>query len=100
MKMEENVKEMRRIRIALIAIAIILVFVSGGQEIVTENNTDHLPTYLHQTIPLQDGHFGVLTNDATWDDGGQINIYHYDHETNEVTLKKELSIDDFMYEQE
>lgn len=100
MKMEENAKEMRRIRIALIAIAIILIFVGGGQEIVTENNTDNVPTYFHQTIPLQDGHFGILTNDATWDDGGQLHIYYYDHEANEVTLKKELSIDDLQYDDE
>lgn len=96
--MDEHYQELRRIRITLIVFVVIFALSSGGREIILENNNDNVPAYQNEMVPLGDGHFGILMNDATWADNGRLNIFHYDASTNEVTLKKEMNVDELLYE--
>lgn len=96
--MDEYTKELRRIRITLIVIAIILVFFVSNREIVLEDNDDDstAPSYFHNMVPLENGYFGILSNDASWDENGELNIYYYDSDKNELMLKKQVLIEELI----
>lgn len=84
----ESETELRRIRIALVFIAVFLFFGScGNQETVVD--TDHSDYEIPHTssFPLDHNHFGVVED-------GTVKIYKYDESKNEVTLKKEWLSDE------
>ena len=54
--------------------------------------------FQHEMVSLEDGYFGILTNDVSWEDTGRLRIYYYDSDANEVTLKKVISLEDLLYE--
>lgn len=96
--MDANEKELRKIRIALIVFIVIFALSSGSREINLENNNADVTMFQHEMVSLEDGHFGILTNDVSWEDTGRLRIYYYDSDANEVTLKKGISLEDLLYE--
>lgn len=96
--MDANEKELRKIRIALIVFIVIFALSSGSREINLENNNADVTMFQHEMVSLEDGYFGILTNDVSWEDTGRLRIYYYDSDANEVTLKKGISLEDLLYE--
>ncbi|VEF48969.1 Uncharacterised protein [Bacillus freudenreichii] len=87
--MEDQAREVRRIRIALIFLVIVTLF-SGGSSTVTVDypNSDTLMEITQQNvIPLGDGRFGVL-------EYNYLEIYEYDSDHTKVRKIKEVSLDE------
>ncbi|AEP90892.1 YmzC family protein [Bacillus subtilis] len=88
--MFESEAELRRIRIALVWIAVFLLFgACGNQETIIETdsgNSDY-ETPQPTSFPLEHNHFGVMED-------GYIKIYEYNESRNEVKLKKEYADDE------
>lgn len=93
MMINENVAELRRIRITLIVLTIIILF-SGNDTVTVDhlNNESYQTEYYNNTIQLKDGHFGVVSGQSDWE-GADLKIYYYDPVTNQVTIKKEVPFD-------
>ena len=94
--LNETDKELRRIRIALVFIAIIIL-ISGGARTVTidqdSNGGDFNPEYRANMVPLGDGYFGVLTSDT--DNIEQtMRVYFFDKETKKFTFIRENDLED------
>jgi hypothetical protein len=90
--------ELRRIRITLIAIAIILVFIPGRSSSVTvDHNYDDISssgnTYHKNLVPLGNGYFGLYTGDKELKDDNQMKVYFYDEKENKMLLKREVNLD-------
>ncbi|MED3386577.1 YmzC family protein [Bacillus subtilis] len=88
--MFESEAELRRIRIALVWIAVFLLFgACGNQETIIETDSGNSDYEMPQptSFPLEHNHFGVMED-------GYIKIYEYNESSNEVKLKKEYDTDD------
>ncbi|MCM3733380.1 hypothetical protein M3196_17145 [Fictibacillus nanhaiensis] len=90
--------ELRRIRITLIAIAIILVIIPGRSSTVTvDHNYDDMSvsgnTYHKNLVPLGNGYFGLYTGDRELKDDNQMKVYFYDEKENKMVLKREVNLD-------
>ncbi|MDO3659508.1 YmzC family protein [Bacillus sp. C28GYM-DRY-1] len=87
--MFESEAELRRIRIALVWIAVFLLFGACGNQdtiIETDSGNSGYETPRPTSFPLEHNHFGVVEN-------GYIKIYEYNESRNEVKLKKEYPDD-------
>ena len=88
--MFESEAELRRIRIALVWIAVFLLFgASGNQDTIIETDSGNsgYETPPPTSFPLEHNHFGVVED-------GYIKIYEYNESRNEVKMKKEYSDDE------
>lgn len=87
--MFESEAELRRIRIALVWIAVFLLFgACGNHETIIETDSGNSEvTPQPSSFPLEHNHFGVMED-------GYIKIYEYNESSNEVKLKKEYDTDD------
>lgn len=91
--MDGTNKELRRIRITLIVIAIFILFETGSRTVTVDydpNNWDS--NLIHSNmVQLGDGYFGVLTSDK--DDTYQyMKVYYFDKEKKEVIFINERDL--------
>ncbi|MDR4433961.1 YmzC family protein [Bacillus tequilensis] len=88
--MFDSEAELRRIRIALVWIAVFLLFgACGNHDTVIETDSGYSGDETPQptSFPLEHNHFGVMGD-------GYIKIYEYNESRNEVKLKKEYLDDE------
>lgn len=86
--MEEQAKELRRIRITLIFLVIVTLFTAGSSDVNFDFPYDNeLSVTQENVVQLGDGRFGVL-------DYGYLQIYEYDPDQNKVRKVKEVSVDE------
>ncbi|MGG1418447.1 YmzC family protein [Bacillus subtilis] len=87
--MFESEAELRRIRIALVWIAVFLLFgACGNQETIIETDSGNSDYETPQPTSFSLEHnFGVMED-------GYIKIYEYNESRNEVKLKKEYADDE------
>lgn len=86
--LEEQAKELRRIRIALIFLVIVTLFTAGRSDVDVDFPYDNEVSVTQEhVVQLGDGRFGVL-------DYGYLQIYEYDPDQNKVKKVKEVSLDE------
>jgi len=95
---DEANKELRRIRIALVFIAIFILFSAGERTITVDHNSDsdhsdQLDLSLSNMVQLGDGYFGVLSSETSYS-SKRLKIYFYDKEKNKLTFIQEKDLDE------
>lgn len=87
--MEFYTSELRKIRITLIIMTIVLVFTQGNREVTIDHSYDDQGSmdFNPKMVQLEKGHFGILK-----DGGDQLGVYYYNSDTNELKLKKQVSL--------
>ncbi|GIN92108.1 hypothetical protein J6TS1_41360 [Siminovitchia terrae] len=85
--MEDQARELRRIRITLIVL-VIVTLISGGNSDVSVNypNYDFEGDPQQNVIQLGDGRFGIIT------DGEYMMIYEYDAEKNKIKKVNDIEL--------
>lgn len=91
---DSYLRELRNIRVTLVILTIIVAFTSGNHTDTVENNNDsNWPQFQYSNmVPLENGHFGVLSGDSQAGESVFIKIFYYDAEKNEMILKKEMPL--------
>ncbi|RWR12892.1 YmzC family protein [Siminovitchia fortis] len=87
--MEEQARELRRIRITLIFLVIVTLISGGNSDVSVDYLGDDNEMEISQqnVVPLGDGRFGVI-------EYNYLEIYEYDSEHNKVKKVKEVSLDE------
>lgn len=87
--LEEQAKELRRIRIALIFLVIVTLFTAGRSDVDVDfpYEDNEVSVTQEHVVQLGDGRFGVL-------DYGHLQIYEYDPDQNKVKKVKEVSLEE------
>jgi hypothetical protein len=94
---DSYLRELRNIRITLVILTIILALSSGSRSVTVDHNSDQSPFFNYSNmVPLENGHFGVLSGDSQNGGNEMIKVYFYDQEKNEVILKKEVPLIELM----
>ncbi|MCC2528870.1 hypothetical protein LKL24_15900 [Bacillus halotolerans] len=85
----ESEAELRRIRIALVWIAVFLLFGACGRDetVIETDSGDSYETPQPSSFPLENNHFGIVND-------GNIEIYEYNEADNKVNLKKAFPSDE------
>ncbi|AGK52257.1 hypothetical protein B1NLA3E_02365 [Bacillus sp. 1NLA3E] len=92
---DSYLRELRNIRITLIILTIIITLNSGNHTVTVDQNdgSNVLPQFNSSTmVPLENGHFGILTGDTQIGDSEVLKIFYYDQEKNDVIFKKEIPL--------
>lgn len=99
---DSYLRELRNIRVTLVILTIIIALTSGSRSVTVENSNDsNFPQFNYKNmVPLENGHFGVLSGDSQTGNSEYMMIYYYDSEKNEVILKKELPLAEILYNEE
>lgn len=87
--MEEQARELRRIRIVLIFLVIVTLFTAGSSDVNVDfpNDDNEINVTQPNVVPLGDGRFGVL-------EYNYLEIYEYDSDNNKVKKINEVSLDE------
>jgi hypothetical protein len=91
---DSYLRELRNIRVTLVILTIIIAFTSGNRSVTVEDRSEsNWPQFQYSNmVPLDNGHFGVLSGDSQAGDSEYFKIYYYDAEQNEMILKKEMPL--------
>jgi hypothetical protein len=97
---DSYLSELRRIRITLVILTIIIAFTSGNRAddhvVTVDHNGDsamNTPQYSNSImVPLENGHFGILSGNANNGEVEKIKILFYDQATNQISFKKEIAV--------
>ncbi len=85
--MEEQARELRRIRITLIFLVIVTLISGGNSEVsVDYPDYDFESTSQQNVIQLGDGRFGIIS------DGDYMEIYEYDAEKNKIKKVNDIEL--------
>lgn len=97
---DSYLRELRNIRVTLVILTIIIAFTSGNRSVTVEDRSEsNLPQFQYSNmVPLDNGHFGVLSGDSQAGDSEYIKIYYYDAEQNEMILKNEMPLSEIVKE--
>jgi hypothetical protein len=103
---DSYLSELRRIRITLVILTIIIAFTSGNRaddHVVTVDHNNNPAVYNtpqnpnSTMVPLENGHFGILSGNANNGAEEKIKIIYYDQATNQISFKKEIAVTDLFY---